>query len=1177
LLRPSQSKKKESTMNYPELRVPMRFMFAIVSLFLITPSVTGQHIRGALDGRVVDPVGAVVQNAKVTARHVSTNAEANTTTNDNGSFNLQNLEAGEYTITVEKTGFRTFVAKQVIVKVGGVTPMDVQLEVGETSATIEITANTEAIVDNSRSIVDGVITTKQIDNLPLNGRNFLDLAQLEPGVQTRDGGDFDPTKNQFVGVSIGGRSGRATRIQVDGVDITDETVGTTTANLSNESIQEFQVSRSTLDVSTDLTSSGAVNIITRSGGNTIHGAGFGFFRDSRFAADTRLDKTLPTTEKPAFDRQLIGGHIGGPIIRNKLFWHVDYERNNQDGQQFTSVPAFPQFTGNFGVPLDEDLFGARLDWNLKSNVHTFYRFNHNDNLGVTGFGGLILSAFGNQNNTNSHVAGVDFSTSRWTHSLRFSYLNFDNSIVDANEAAGTPGTLDPGGQPILVNIQGQLSVGPNANAPQSTFQDNKQFKYDGSIVRSNHTVSFGAAYNRIVIGGFGNFFGLAPRIRSTFSAGTIAFANSNGGAGDPLNFPLSQVVLGNGLGFSSETPAHGYPFGGYFNRRFAAYGHDSWKTMPRLTINFGLRYNFDSNIANNDLRRTDKLAEFSADLAGFVHRPSGDFAPQAGFAWDPWGRGKTVVRAGAGIFYDTNLLNNQIFDRTLSLPPGLGNAVAVLSAGSPVVSDPASGNCLFDVTHFNANPGQCTGGVNLLGQPLRNIMGPVQHMQQVYQQVTAALAAQYPPSGVPPLFDQVLTTFGGLIFNDYKRPYGIQFNIGAQHELKPGLVVSVDYLRNRGLHFGQIIDLNRIGAADTLNVNTAQAVIAATNDAFGCPSNATAAAINCAIAAGAVIQDYAFFGLDAGSAVDGFAFQGNNPDFRSMQVIAPVGVSRYNALTVSLRGRLGNWKAFRNMTTTVSYALSRFESSGAEPDVGFLSLSLNNDDPERYLGPSNLDRTHQFSVSLLTNLPWNFTLSTITRVSSPLSQSAVLPLASGTGEIFFTDLDGDGTVQDLLPDTRRGSFGREVDVSRLNQLITNFNGQVTSGFTPAAQALLSAGLFTPDQLRSLGATINAGRAVATAPTNQVGLDTFSTTDVRVSRVISLNERVRIEPMIEVFNLFNIGNYDPAGNRLSSVLTGSPGSINGTTPGTRSNRYGLGSGSFAPGLPRAFQFGVRVDF
>ena len=340
--------------------------------------------------------------------------------------------------------------------------------------------------------MDGVITTRQIDNLPLNGRNFLDLAQLDPGVQTRDGGLFDPTKNQFVGVSIGGRSGRSTRIQVDGVDITDETVGTTTVNLSNESIQEFQVSRSTLDASTDLTSSGAVNIITRSGGNNSWRRALDLFRDSRFAAETRLDKT-PHHCETTFDRATRRRSHWRVYIKNKLFWHVDYERNNQDGQQFTSVPAFPQFTGNFGVPLDEDLFGARLDWNVKSNVHTFYRFNHNDNLGVTGFGGLNLSAFGNQNNTNSHVAGVDFSTSRWTHSLRFSYLNFDNSIVDANEAAGTPVTLDPGGQPILVNIQGQLGVGPNVNAPQSTFQDNKQFKYDASIVRGNHTISFGAA------------------------------------------------------------------------------------------------------------------------------------------------------------------------------------------------------------------------------------------------------------------------------------------------------------------------------------------------------------------------------------------------------------------------------------------------------------------------------------------------------------------------------------------------------------------------------------------------------------------------------------------------------------------------------------------------------------
>ena len=1163
-------------MNSLKLGSATHFTLAIFCLFLFTPAAVAQHIRGALEGKVIDPNGAFVTNAQVKARNVSTNAEVNTTTNESGAFSFRNLEPGEYEVAIEGSGFRNFLAKHVIVKVGGVTSFDAHLEIGEASAVIQVTADTEAIVDNVRHTVDGVITTRQIDNLPLNGRNFLDLAQLEPGVQTRDGGDFDPTKNQFVGVSIGGRGGRATRIQVDGVDITDETVGTTTANLSNESIQEFQVSRSGLDASTDLTSSGAINIVTRTGSNEIHGSGFGFFRDSRFSADTRLNKTQPTLEKPPYDRQIIGGRVGGFVIKNKLFWHLDYERNNQDGQQFTSVPSFPQFTGNFAVPLDEDLFGGRLDWSIKDTLQAFYRFNHNDNRGVTGFGGINLSAFANQNNTNSHVAGLDFSVSRWTHSVRFSYLNFDNFIIDANEAAGTPVTLDSAGNPILVNIVGTVQVGPNLNAPQATFQDNKQLKYDASVVKGNHTIRFGAAYNRIIIGGFGNFFGLAPRIRSSITSSSIAFANANGGAGDPLSFPLTSIAIGNGLGFSSEIPAHGFPFGGYQNHRFAGYVSDVWKAHQRLSINLGLRYNFDSNIANNDLRRTDKLAEFDPVLGGFVKRPDGAFAPQAGFAWDPWGTGKTVIRGGAGIFYDTNLVNNQIFDRTLSLPPGIGNVVQVLFAGAPVISDPATGNCLFDVTHFNNAVGNCTGGVNLIGQPLRNTIAPAQRIQSVYQQVTANLAATFPPSGVPPLFNQILTTNLGLIYNDYKRPYGMQFNIGVQHEIHSGLVLSVDFIRNRGIHFGQIVDLNRIGAADTLNVGIARDAIALTNDAFGCPANSSAAAINCAIGQGAAIQDYAFFGVDAGSALDGFAFQGNNPNFRAMGVITPVGISAYNALTVNLRGRLGSHGPFKDVFTTVSYALSRFKTSAADPDVGSLSLTVNNDAPTEFFGPSNMDRTHQLSLSLLTDLPWNIRVNAITRVSSPLSNNILIPFASGLGEIFFTDLNGDGTTQDPLPGTQRGSFGRDVDVRKLNELINAFNGQL-NGFTPAAQALINSGLFTADQLRALGATINAGNPLSPAPADQVGLDYFSSTDLRVSRVFNFGERIKVEPIFEVFNVFNIGNYDPPGNRLNSTLSGAPGSINGTTPGNRSNRYGLGSGSFAPGLPRAFQFGFRVNF
>jgi len=1157
-------------------------LVSVLGLLMMLSSIAfGQHIRGALQGTVNDPNGALVQGASVTLRNVSTGAETTATTDDRGSFNFQNLVAGTYTVTIEKTGFRRSLTTDIAVKVGGVTPVNINLEIGDTKEVVEVIGITEATVDTSRPTVDGVVTPRQIENLPLNGRNFLDLAQQEPGVQVRDGGDFDPTKNQMVGVSMGGRSGRSTRIQVDGVDITDETVGTTTTNLSNETIQEFQVSRSTLDASTDLTSSGAINIVTRSGSNEFHGAGFGFFRDERYSSDLRLDKTKPTSSKPAFDRQILGGRAGGYLVKNKFFWHAEFENNNQDGQQFTSVTNFSQFTQAFAVPLDERLAGARIDWKISDRLSSFYRINHNRNFGVTGFGGTDLSAFGNLNNTNTHVAGLDFATSRWTHSGRFSYLNFNNFIVDANAAAGTPETLDPAGGPVLVRItNGVQDIGPDLLAPQQTFQDNTQGKYDGSLSSGNHTFRFGISYNHIGEAVFANFFGLAPRIRGTLNSTGIAFANAHGGAGNPLNFQLNQIVVGNGQGAFSERPALGFPNGGTTNNRIGVYFTDAWKVKRNFTLTLGLRYDYDSALANSDLVRTAKLAEFNPELSGFINNDTNNFAPQLGFAWDINGNGKTVIRGGGGIYYDTNIINNFLFDRVLNLPPGFGNDTPVLSRGAPLLLDPATGDCLFDATSFHPTVGNCgPGGINLFDGTLGGAIGPSQIMQGVLQQVTAGLAANWPPPGVPPLFDQVLDAAGSIIFNKYKRPYGIMMNIGIQREIKPGLVLTVDFIRNRGVHFNQTTDLNRIGAANTLDVGTATSAIIATNDAFGCGADASVAAINCAIAAGASIVDYADFGLGAGSALDGFAFRGENPNFRGMGIIQPIGLSTYNALTADLRGRmLKDWHGIRDLTGTVSYALSRFKSTGGDQD--FLSGSAFNDAPTKFFGPAGLDRTHQLSFGLLTTLPWGINVNTTTRIASPLAQSVFLSCQDcGAAEIFMSDLDGDGIIEDPLPGTNRGSFGRDVpDGSALNQLIGSFNSQVTSGtLTPAGRALVTAGLFTEAQLNALGATFNNGVPVDLAPSNQVGLDWFSTTDVRVSKVFTIKERVKIQPMVEVFNLFNLANYDPPGNRLSAFLSGAPGSINGTTPGTRSNRYGLGSGSFAPGIPRAFQFGIRVDF
>jgi hypothetical protein len=1165
------------------LRVRALFLGAMVMIAMLGQAALAQHIRGALEGTVNDPQEAALPGAAVTLKSVATGAEVTSTTDAQGKFTFLNLEPGTYTLSVEAQGFRKYVATNVSVKVGSVTPIIAKLEVGEAREVVEVVANTDATVDTTRPTVDGVVTAKQIENLPLNGRNFLDLAQQEPGVQVRDGGDFDPTKNQMVGVSIGGRSGRSTRIQVDGVDITDETVGTTTTNISNEAIQEFQISRSTLDPSTDITSSGAVNIVTRSGGNEYHGSGFGFFRDERFSSDLRLDKTKPTTEKPPFDRQILGGRIGGFLIKDKLFWHGEFENNNQDGQQFTSVPLFPQFTQAFGVPLDERLAGGRLDWKITNALSSFYRFNHNYNFGVTGFGGQDTSAFGNLNNTNSHVMGLDHTTGRWTHSGRFSYLNFNNFIVDANAAAGTPTTLDPGGAPVLVRVRNALQdVGPDLLAPQTTFQDNKQVKYDGSFVTGVHTFRFGASFNHIEEAGNANFFGLAPRIRSTYNATGLAFAATHGGIADPLSFPLDQIVIGNGLGNFSEKPALGFPFGGIINNRLGLYFTDAWRWRSNLTVTLGLRYDYDSGIANSDLPRTPLLAQFNPALAGNVKNDVNNFGPQAGIAWDVKGDGKTVVRAGAGIYYESNIINNLFFDRVLNLPPGLGNVTPVLTTGAPDLLHPATGACLFRATNFNSTPGACgaAGGVNLFQQPLRNVIAASTQMQAVYQAVTAALAAGWPPPGVPPQFDQDLSTGGGLLFNQYTRPYSFMFNIGFQRELKSGLVLGVDYVHNRGVHFNQVVDRNRIGAADTLDVGIASDAIAHTNDDFGCGLLSTPAAINCAIAAGATISDYAAFGLGAGSALDGQAFRGMNPNFRDIGLIEPIGLSRYQGVTASLRGRfLREWGPIRNLTGNISYAISRFKSTGADQE--FISASGFNDRPTEFYGPAQMDRTHQLSFGLLTDLPWGFKLNTTTRLASPLPQSIFLDCVDcGAGEIFMSDFDGDGVFEDPLPGvTPRGAYMRQVGgPQQLNELISAYNARVLAGeLTPAGQALVTAGLFTADQLRALGGTFSGGHEVQLAPADAVGIDWFFNTDVRLSKVFTIRERVRIQPILEVFNLFNIANFDPPGNRQTSLLSGSAGSINGTTPANRSNRYGLGSGSFAPGIPRAFQFGFRVDF
>jgi hypothetical protein len=462
---------------------------------------------GSIQGTVVDQKGGVVTSAKVTITNKSTGQSLTAPINDAGVYASGALKPGDYLVRVEATGFKT-AELTIVVKVGVVSSGDLALDIGSATSVVSVEASAIA-VNEEQATVQGVLTNQQIEALPLNGRNFLDLAQLEPGVQIQDGANFDPTKNGFSSISFAGHFGRTTRIEVDGVDISDETVGTTTQNIPQIAISEFQIGQSSLDLSTELTSTGTVNVVTRTGANDIHGEGFFYWRGDSVSAKLG---SLPSP----FDRRQFGARFGGPMIKDKLFFFGGFERAQQSLQSLQVIPApFNSLSGSFDSPFHDSMYIGRVDWQARPNLQLFYRFSYEQNRTVKGVIPNNFQPFANADNTPVHAIGVDYSHGTWAHSLRIGYTKFRNGINDA--VLGSP-IFDPapgiaieiGGDPFCLTAGvDQFCSGPNFLAPQKTFQSNKQTKYDGTKTNGRHTLRFGGGVNRIQEGVFAAFIGTA--------------------------------------------------------------------------------------------------------------------------------------------------------------------------------------------------------------------------------------------------------------------------------------------------------------------------------------------------------------------------------------------------------------------------------------------------------------------------------------------------------------------------------------------------------------------------------------------------------------------------------------------------------------------------------------------
>jgi hypothetical protein len=1148
--------------------------FMVRVLVLVLAFVTGSYAQttvstGSIQGTITDPTGAAIAAAQVTITGKATGQVLRSTTSSTGTYSSGALIPGEYSVRVEAQGFRAL-ELLLTVQVGVTTAGNGQLEIGSTGEVVEVQASAVNI-DTSQAIVQGVMTSQQIDNLPINGRNFLDLAQLEPGVQIQDGTNFDPTKVGYSSISFGGRFGRTARISVDGVDVSDETVGTTTGDIPSSGIQEFQLSQSNLDLSNDLTSSGAVNVITRSGTNDYHGEAYYYIRDSRWGADIPHPVGLPAP----YQRNQFGGRFGGKIIKDKLFFFTDYERTKQDSfvpVQYAS--PFDSFSGGFGSPFRENLPMARVDWQPTSNLRLFYRFNYYNTLAEATFFSSSLQVYKSKNYTRGHTVGADFNTGEFTHSIRFQWLKFENDIGDAVLGTGLP-LANLG---LNLNVINGPQTGPNLLAPQATAQLNRQIKYDGARPLHSHMLRYGVSYNRIVVGGFASFFKLAPQVQTNFAPSDATSAATGpypGGAGNPLNYPVDLVILGNGQGYSTENPALGWPAGRLGpDNRFAFYVGDTWKIRKNLTLNYGLRYVRDTGRTDSDLPGFPQLDALIPGTGGAVNQPNKNFAPQAGIAWDPTGSGKTVIRAGAGLFYENVIFNNVLFDRPLRLPNGaylqyplacyFGQALPVTVPGGSTITVPSE----------------------LCNETVGGAASGLAAFQQQYQALNPFSLNNPNPNYLVNDLNSGVNLPLGLFAPGYKTPRSVQMNVGVQRELFRGTVLTVDYVRNITTHSLLGIDMNHVGDVKYFNKSAAQGAIAATLSSFG------ATTIDQAIAKGATMADFAGKGLtspslDFGGACPfsyGCAFPGINPAAPGLTELQPIGRSVYNGLDVKLRQEINtNWKSMRHANLQVAYSLSRFVNpGGSNPstpgnnDQDFVISAVDNEHPLSFMGPSLLDRTHQFSAGGFFDFPLGFRGSTIMHFYSGLPVTPVVPNTGiGAGEIFRTDFTGDGTVQDLLPGSKMGSFNRDYGVGGLTSAINAYNQSIANQPTPAGQVLVNAGLFTVAQLQALG---GVAPTITAPPNGEVGVGGLRSVDLSLSWMHKFGERFEVEPKVSFFNVFNFANFDLPPNVIGGLLNGSAGSINGTTQADRiTNRVGLGTGVFALGAPRAIEFGIRLAF
>ena len=652
-----------------------RFILATILCLGTLPLFAQTEIGGAsLSGTITDPTSAVIQAAKVTVKGTETGLVRATETNSAGLY-LVKLPVGTYDVTIEAKGFRTAEVKGLKLEVGSAITVDVPLQVGAVADTVDVTAETP-IVEATRSSTSTSVSARAVADLPVNGRNFIDFTTLTPGVIK------DPTTSRSGDISFAGQKGPANTLLVDGADSNNLFFAQATGRtgfrpyaFSQDAVQEFQVNANSAPAEVGRAGGGAINVITKSGTNEFHGSAFEFYRDKGMNANTFVNNRSGT-KKQAYHFNQFGGSLGGPILKNKAFFFVNYDQQKNKGNNVLTpliVPTaaqFPTFQKYFepyqtGVNNKVALFKADVNLTDKDRVSVRYNLSRYNGVNLEAATGVsALEHTGDQKVTTDNVAGVYtrlISPSTIWES-RFNFLR-DNE----------PGLANSTGPEV--NILNGISFGALAIDPRYTNTRAYQPTSNVTVVKSNHNFKVGVDFNFLRAVNYfpGNF------------AGSYLFNSYQ----DFINNTPARYVQA----FSSTGTTA--PISNPNVNEWAFFAQDTWRLTERLTLNLGIRYDFFDYKQPTTKNTNAGLLAAGRDTSR-IPTDGTNIGPRFGFAYRATKSDRVVIRGGYGIYYErtaglllsTAILQNGIDVLTYTLTSNLPKFPSILTTPPGAAAPP---------------------------------------------------------------------------------------------------------------------------------------------------------------------------------------------------------------------------------------------------------------------------------------------------------------------------------------------------------------------------------------------------------------------------------------------------------------------------------------------------------